>query len=71
MMFDLILQLGEELIGILEALDCKDTPKAREILDTIDNVSAKYDQIQVRISTSLHVKWSDIDWQLIRYHKSS
>ncbi len=45
--FKVILQVGEELIGVLEALDCKDTPKAREIQDTVDNVSAKFDQIQV------------------------
>ncbi len=42
------------MIGILEALDCKDTPKAREIEDTVENVGNKFDHIQEAVVEKQH-----------------
>ena len=33
---------GEELVAILAELDCRDTPRAREIQATLDDVRARY-----------------------------
>ena len=41
--------LGDELLGILEDLDCKDTPKAKEIQSNVDSVNEKFDYIQERL----------------------
>ena len=34
--------VGEDILAILDALDCKDTPKGRDIQTTIDNATARY-----------------------------
>ncbi len=46
--------VGDELVGILEALDCKDTPKAREIEDTVCSMQTKFDQIQEELVDKQH-----------------
>jgi hypothetical protein len=39
-------KIGHELIAILEELDCKDTPKAKEIQNTVDQIQTVFDQLQ-------------------------
>ena len=41
-----ISKVGQELIAILEELDCKDTPKAKEIQNTVDQIQGMFDKIQ-------------------------
>ena len=40
------MKVGGELIAILEELDCKDTPKAKEIQKTVDQIQTLFDQVQ-------------------------
>ena len=46
--------LGDDLLAILEALDCADTPKAREIQNTVEGVAGKYDFIQEGVVDKQH-----------------
>ncbi len=63
-------RVGHELIGILEELDCKDTPKAREIQATVDEIQNRYDQVQESVVDKQHtlnaamVKSKDADHNL-------
>ena len=47
-------KVGDDLLGILEALDCGDTPKAREIQETMEDVGTKYDHIQEEVVDKQH-----------------
>ena len=68
--------IGEDLIVVLEELDCKDTPKSKEIRNTIDSVTGRYDQIQedvvdkqvfLRYCSTLSPTWQT-DLSLWRLH---
>lgn len=51
---DDLCNVGSDLVQILEELDCKDTPKAREIQGTVENVQTRYDQIQEEVVDKQH-----------------
>ena len=51
---DDLCNVGTDLVHILEELDCKDTPKAREITATVEDVQTRYDQIQEEVVDKQH-----------------
>ena len=51
---DDLANIGADLVQILEELDCKDTPKAREIQGTVDSYQKRYDQIQEQVVEKQH-----------------
>lgn len=46
--------VGDDLLGILEALECSDTPKAHDIQETVEKVATKYDMIQEEVVDKQH-----------------
>lgn len=47
-------KVGQELVDILEELDCKNTPKAHEIQETMDAIQGEFDEIQEEVVDKQH-----------------
>ena len=46
--------VGEELLDMLDAMDCGKTPKAREIRESMDHAAQRYDQMQAALTDRQH-----------------
>ncbi|ELT90303.1 hypothetical protein CAPTEDRAFT_205084 [Capitella teleta] len=47
-------KVGENLVEILEELDCKETPKAVEIQSSVDGLQAVFDEVQEEVVDKQH-----------------
>ena len=62
--------VGHDLIQILEELDCRDSPKAREIQNTVDTAQTSFDRIQEGVVDKQHklnaavVQSQDVNYNL-------